>query len=350
MPFPTHGEISRETRRPCFGGDGERTSQSPPSFEGSEMPLPKSWEGRLSVPIVAAPMFLTSTPDLVAGCSRNGVVGSFPALNQRTTEGLEDWLADLSERLDPERDAPWGVNIVVHKSNSRLEADLELAVKFRVPLIITSLGLNRDLIREVQAYGGVVFHDVVSMKFAEKAIDAGVDGLIAVAHGAGGHAGTLNPFALLQEIRSVFDGTLLSGGAISTGAQVMAARLMGADLAYIGTRFLATRESGVSNKQKQMVLNGKADDVILTPAVSGLPANFLRESFVEAKLDPNDRRPPEQLNLTIRNEHVKPWKDLWAAGQGIGAINDIPPVADLCRRLAAEYRMAGNQARIFANA
>ncbi|MCL4156217.1 UNVERIFIED_CONTAM: hypothetical protein GTU68_030020 [Idotea baltica] len=289
-------------------------------------------------------MFLTSTPDLVVGCSSNGVVGSFPALNQRSSDGFGDWLAEISERLDPVESAPWGTNIVVHKSNTRLEADLEHVIKYKVPLVITSLGLNRDLIREVQAYGGVVFHDVVSMKFADKAIDAGVDGLIAVSQGAGGHAGTLNPFALLQELRPIFDGTLLLGGAISNGAQVMAARLMGADLAYVGSRFLATQESGVSNQQKEMVVKGKADDVVLTPAVSGIPANFLRQSFVDAGIDPEDLRAPEQMNFTIRNEDVKPWKDLWAAGQGIGAIRDIPGVAELCQRLAKEYRAAGNQA------
>lgn len=305
------------------------------------MPLPKAWGGRLRVPVVAAPMFLTSTPDLVVGCARAGVVGSFPALNQRTSAAFEDWLVTIADRLDPATSAPWGVNLVVHKSNSRLDADLALAVRHRVPLIITSLGLNRDLIREVQSYGGVVFHDVISMRFAEKAIEAGVDGLIAVSHGAGGHAGVLNPFAILQELRAMFDGTLLLGGALSTGAQVMAARLMGADLAYMGSRFLATRESGVSDRQKAMMVESGAEDVILTPAVSGIAANFLRQSFVEAGLDPDDRRPPEALNLTIRNEDVRPWKDLWAAGQGIGAIHDIPGVTELCERLAREYRAAG---------
>ncbi|WP_372921164.1 NAD(P)H-dependent flavin oxidoreductase [Roseovarius sp.] len=308
------------------------------------MSLPSGWFGRLAAPVVAAPMFLTSTPDLVVGTSASGIVGSFPALNQRSTQGFEDWLIEISGRLDPARDAPWGVNLVVHKSNDRLEADLAQLVKHKVPLVITSLGLNRDLIREVQGYGGVVFHDVISMEFAEKAIEAGVDGLIAVTHGAGGHAGVLNPFAFLQQLRTVFDGTLLLGGAVSTGAQVMAARLMGADLAYIGSRFLATRESGVSERQKAMMVDATAEDVILTPAVSGIPANFLRQSFVGAGLDPDDRRPPEELNLTIRNKDVKPWKDLWAAGQGVGAIDDIPAVADLCHRLREEYRAAGRHA------
>lgn len=308
------------------------------------MSLPSGWHDRLAAPVVAAPMFLTSNPDLVVGTSASGIVGSFPALNQRSTEGFEDWLIEISERLDPARDAPWGVNLVVHKSNNRLEADLARLVKHKVPLVITSLGLNRDLIREVQGYGGVVFHDVISMKFAEKAIEAEVDGLIAVTHGAGGHAGVLNPFAFLQQLRPIFDGTLLLGGAVSTGAQVMAARLMGADLAYMGSRFLATRESGVSERQKAMMIKATAEDVILTPAVSGIPANFLRQSFVEAGLDPDDRRAPEEMNLTIRNEDVKPWKDLWAAGQGVGAIEDIPPVADLCSRLCEEYRTAGLRA------
>ncbi|MCB1341475.1 MAG: nitronate monooxygenase [Pseudooceanicola sp.] len=314
------------------------------------MPLPAAWTGLLSVPVVAAPMFLTSNPDLVVGCCTSGVVGTFPALNQRTAEGFDNWLAAIASRLAAaDCHTPFGVNLVVHKSNTRLDADLALAVKHRVPLIVTSLGLNRDLIRAVHDYGGTVFHDVVSMAFAEKAIDAGVDGLIAVSHGAGGHAGTLNPFAFLQELRAIFSGTLLLGGALSTGAQVMAARLMGADLAYMGSRFLATRESGVPDRQKQMMVESHARDIILTAAVSGLPANFLRQSFVEAGLDPDDTRPPEALNLTIRNEDVKPWKHLWAAGQGVGAIVELPPVADLCRRLAAEYRAAGARAAELAN-
>jgi nitronate monooxygenase len=301
------------------------------------MPMPALFAGRLTVPVVAAPMFLISGPDLVVETSKAGAVGTFPALNQRTTAGYADWLDEITARLGPDA-APYGVNLVVHRSNPRLEADLAVTIDKKVPLVITSLGLNRDLIAAVHGYGGLVFHDVTNLKFAMKAAEAGVDGLIAVAYGAGGHAGTISPFAALHEIRRIFSGTLLLGGAMSTGAQVAAARMIGADLAYVGTRFMATRESLAVQRQKEMLLEAKAADIVYTPAVSGVPGNFLRASLAAAGRDPDNLTPPDQLNFGTTD--AKAWRDLWAAGQGVGAIDDLPPVSELVRRLAGEYRHA----------
>ncbi len=303
------------------------------------MAVPKSWQGRLRVPVVAAPMFLISGPDLVIETCNAGAVGTFPALNQRSSEGFRDWLDEISGRLKPTA-APYGVNLVVHRSNARLEADLQVAVDAQVPLIITSLGLNRDLIGAVHAYGGLVFHDVTSLKFAAKAAEAGVDGIIAVTYGAGGHAGLINPFAALYEMRQIFDGTLLLGGAISTGRQVAAACLMGADLAYMGTRFMATSESMAVERQRQMIIDGKAADIVYTPAVSGIPGNFLRASLAAAGRDPDDLTPPAELNFGTNPSAIKPWRDLWAAGHGVGAIDDIPGAATLVGQLANDYRSA----------
>lgn len=309
------------------------------------MAIPVAWTGRLRLPVVAAPMFLISGPDLVVECCRSGVVGTFPALNQRTSEGYDAWLTEISERLSSVPDAaPFGVNLVVHRSNPRLEADLEITIRHKVPLIITSLGLRRDLIDAVHAYGGIVFHDVTTLKFAEKAAAAGVDGLIAVTYGAGGHAGLISPFAAMHEIRKIFGGTLLLGGVMSTGRQVAAARLMGADMAYVGTRFMATAESLAVARQREMILDANAADVVYTPAVSGIHGNFLRASLAEAGKDPDDLTPPDQLNFGTANEDVKAWRDLWAAGQGVGAIDDLPPAAELVGRMADDYWAAAGGA------
>ena len=303
------------------------------------MPMPALFSGRLTVPAVAAPMFLISGPDLVVETCRAGAVGTFPALNQRTTAGYGEWLDEIGERVRGSPSAaPYGVNIVVHRSNPRLEADLAVTIDRKVPLVITSLGLNRDLIEAVRGYGGLVFHDVTNLKFAMKAADAGVDGLIAVSFGAGGHAGMISPFAALYEIRRIFSGTLLLGGAISTGAQIAAARIMGADLAYVGTRFMATRESLAIQRQKEMLLEAQAADIVYTPAVSGVPGNFLRASLAAAGRDPDDLTPPDKLNFGTTD--AKAWRDLWAAGQGVGAIGDLPAAAELVARLASEYRAA----------
>lgn len=291
--------------------------------------------GRLRLPVVAAPMFLASGPDLVAACCNAGVLGTFPALNQRSTAGFEAWIDEIEARLDPGA-APFGVNLIVHRSNPRLEADLEVVVRRKVPVVITSLGAVRDLVTAVQSYGGLVFHDVISRRHAEKAAEAGVDGIIAVCAGAGGHAGTLSPFALVPEIRQVFDGTILLAGAMSTGAHVLAARALGADLAYLGTRFLATRETMASQAQKEMMLAARAGDVVYTPNVSGVHANFLAASLAAAGHDPAATARPA---LDLQAE-AKAWKEVWSAGQGVGSIRDLPGAAELCARLGDEYRAA----------
>ncbi len=301
------------------------------------MPIPSSF-AHLRLPAVAAPMFLASGPDLVVETCRAGVVGTFPALNQRTTDGFVDWLAEIRARLDGQAQAaPYGVNLIVHRSNPRIEADLKAVVDHKVPLVITSLGAVPDVVRAVHSYGGLVFHDVISRRHAEKAAEAGVDGIIAVCAGAGGHAGTLSPFALIPEIRSFFSGTILLSGAISNGAQIAAARMMGADLAYLGTRFLVTRESMVSEEQKRMTQEARAGDIVYTDAISGVNANFLRQSIVAAGLDPHNLVSHGPMDMA--NE-AKAWKNVWSAGQGVSAINDIPSAGELCDRLAAEYAAA----------
>lgn len=299
------------------------------------MALPQALTG-LALPAVAAPMFLASGPDLVVETCNAGVVGTFPALNQRSTAGFAGWLDEIAGRLAPGA-APHGVNLIVHRTNPRLEADLAEVVARKVPLVITSLGAVRDVVAAVHAYGGLVFHDAISRRHAEKAAEAGVDGIIAVSAGAGGHGGTVNPFALLAEIREVFDGTLLLGGAINTGAQVAAARMMGADLAYLGTRFLATREAQAGEAQKRMMLEARAADVVHTAAISGVAANFLRPSILAAGLDPEALAAHEGLDV---HKEAGAWSRIWSAGQGVGGIRDLPGAGDLCRRLAEEYRAA----------
>lgn len=302
------------------------------------MPLPAALQGRLTLPAVAAPMFLVSGPDLVVETCRAGLLGSFPSLNQRSTAGYADWLAEIRERLAPEpQAAPFAVNLIVHRSNSRLEADLAVTVEQRVPLVITSLGAVPEVVQAVQGYGGLVFHDVISRRHAEKAAGAGVDGLIAVCAGAGGHAGTLSPFAFLPEIRRFFDKTLVLSGAIGSGSQIAAARLLGADLAYLGTRFIATRESLASAAHKRMILEAGTKDLVYTPAISGVPANFLRASLVAAGLDPDNLPPARTLRL---EEEARAWRDVWSAGQGAATIEDEPSVAELCARLKQDYAAA----------
>jgi nitronate monooxygenase len=283
-------------------------------------------------------MFLVSGPDLVVECCRSGVVGTFPALNQRTSEGYEAWLVEIQQRLHGS-DAPFGVNLIVHKTNPRLEQDLAITVKHKVPLVITSLGAVKGLVDAIHSYGGIVFHDVIHLHHARKAAEAGVDGLIAVCAGAGGHAGTLNPFAFVAEVRAFFDKTILLSGCITNGHQIAAARLLGADLAYLGTRFIATRESLADPGYKQMIVDTAAKDVLYTKAISGVHANFLRPSIVASGADPDNL--PENVKMDFGAEHeAKVWRDVWSAGQGVGDIHDIPAAADLCARLTREYREA----------
>lgn len=305
------------------------------------MPIPAQLRD-LRLPAVAAPMFLASGPDLVVETCKAGILGTFPALNQRTTEGFVAWLDEIRTRLaDVSYAAPFGVNLIVHRSNPRIEADLRAVVEHKVPVVITSLGAVPDVVKAVHSYGGLVFHDVINRRHAEKAAEAGVDGIIAVCAGAGGHAGTMSPFALIPEIRSFFSGTILLSGAMSTGAQIAAARMMGADLAYLGTRFLVTKESLVSEEQKTVTRDASAGDIIYTDAISGVNANFLRQSIVAAGLDPNNLVSHGPMDMA--NE-AKAWKNVWSAGQGVASIEDIPSVSELCARLVSEYEAAISQA------
>lgn len=267
-------------------------------------------------------------------------MGTFPALNQRTSEGYAAWLDEIRERLSRiETASPFGINLIVHKTNERLRRDIEITVQHRVPIVITSLGAVRDVVDAIHSYGGLVFHDVINLRHAQKAAEAGVDGLIAVCAGAGGHAGLLNPFAFVAEIRQIFDKTVILSGAITHGRQIAAAQLMGADLAYLGTRFINTRESLAPAGYKQMILASTAKDIVYTPAISGVHANFLRASIVAAGSDPDNLQSSVKLSISSEDE-AKAWKDVWSAGQGVGDIQDILPAAELCRRLIAEYRQA----------
>jgi nitronate monooxygenase len=312
------------------------------------LPIPVQFQGRLSVPAVAAPMFLVSNPDLVVETCRAGIIGTFPALNNRSSGAYEAWLVEIRERLERiERDtgrrcAPFGVNLIVHKSNPRVQADLEISIRHKVPLIITSLGAVKELVGAVQGYGGLVFHDVINMRHARKAAEAGVDGLIAVCAGAGGHAGLLSPFALIPEIRAFFPKTVLLSGVMSTGRHIAAARMLGADLAYLGTRFIATRESAAQPAFKDMIVSTNANDIVYTAAISGVHGNFLRPSVDAAgATDVDLAATTKQLDL---NHEKRAWKNVWSAGQGVGSIDDIPTTAELCLRLIREYRDAMSEA------
>lgn len=299
------------------------------------MAIPASLQNGLKLPVIAAPMFLVSGPDLVVEACDAGVIGTFPSLNQRTTEGYREWLHDIKSRLSPDA-AAFGVNHIVHPTNPRLLADMQVTVEEKVPLVITSLGAVRDVVEAVHGYGGVVFHDIANVRHARKAAQAGVDGLILVAAGAGGHAGVVNPFALVEEVRGFFDGTIILSGCLSTGRDVAAATMMGADFAYMGTRFIATTESQAQSHYKEMIVEAGSMDITYTPAVSGIPANFLTPSLVENGIDPKSL-PEHKLDM---GEEAKAWKTVWSAGQGAGAIHDVLPVAGLVGRLRDEYSQA----------
>ena len=302
------------------------------------MSIPDRLADRLAIPAIAAPMFLVSGPDLVVETCRSGIAGTFPALNQRTTEDFSAWCEEIEQRLhNADNPAPYGVNLIVHKTNPRVAADLEICVKRKVPIIITSLGAVPDVVQAVHSYGGLVFHDVINRRHAEKAAQAGVDGIIGVASGAGGHAGSMSPFALIPEIRSVFDGTIILSGVMNTGRDIAAARMMGADLAYLGTRFIATKESLASEAQKDMQVAARAGDIVYTPSISGIWANFMRRSIEAAGLDPDNLPPHEGMDM---KSEARAWKNIWSAGQGVVGIDDVPAAAALCERLIKEYRAA----------
>ncbi len=313
--------------------------------------IPASISNGLQLPVIVAPMFLVSGPELVIASCQQGIIGTFPALNQRTTAGFNEWLLTIREALrHGDSPACFGVNLIVHRSNPRLEADLEVCVAQQVPLIITSLGAVSDVVARVHAYGGKVFHDVTTIRHAQKAVAAGVDGLILVCAGAGGHAGLLNPFAFTAAVRKFFNGTLILAGCIISGHEVAAARMLGADLAYMGTRFIATQESRASEAYKQMLLRAAASDVTYTPAVSGVPGNFLTESLLQGgyDLDALHKAAPSDVGAELAtrasgHDEARAWRDVWSAGQGVGAIDDLPSVAELVQRLRDEY--AGAMAR-----
>ncbi len=299
----------------------------------------------LRLPVIAAPLFIVSTPDLVIAQCKAGIVGSFPALNARPQSLLAEWLdritselADHDARHPEAKAAPFAVNQIVHRSNPRLMEDLETCVKYHVPITICSLGAREDVYAAVHSYGGIALHDVINPMFARKAVEKGADGLIAVAAGAGGHAGTLSPFALVQEIRAFFDGPLVLSGAIATGGAVLAARAMGADLAYIGSAFIATEEANAKPEYKRMVAESHADDIMYTDFFSGVPGSYLKPSVRAAGFDP-DNLPTEGAKMDFGRE-TKAWRDVWSAGQGIGAVQDVVPVAELVARLEREYRAA----------
>ncbi|HIV69792.1 MAG TPA: nitronate monooxygenase family protein [Candidatus Aquabacterium excrementipullorum] len=300
-------------------------------------------------PVIASPMFILSNPKLVIEQCKAGVVGSMPALNARPAALFEDWLAEITETLaaynaaNPGNPAaPFAINQIVHKSNDRLEHDLALCVKYKVPVIITSLGARTDVNEAVHSYGGVVLHDVINNKFAQKAIEKGADGLIAVAAGAGGHAGTTSPFALIQEIREWFTGPLALSGSIATGRAILAARAMGADFAYIGSAFIATEEARAADAYKQMIVDSNSADIVYSSKFTGVPGNYLRGSIVAAGLDPEalGNGDPSQMSFGSGESSAKAWKDIWGSGQGIGAIKKIVPTAELVARLKAEYAEA----------
>ncbi len=299
---------------------------------GAVNPALRSFAGGLKVPAIVAPMFLVSGPDLVVETCKAGLCGTFPALNQRTTEGFDDWLYEIEERLGDEG-APYGVNLIVHGSNPRVEADLEVCIKHKVPLIITSLGAVPDLVKAVHSYGGLVFHDVIQRRHAEKAAEAGVDGIIAVAAGAGGHAGTFSPFALTQEIRQFWDGALILSGSMSHGGHIAAAQMMGCDFAYFGSHFIAAAESMAPEGQKQMMIDCTAKDITYTNKVTGVGANFLTPSLEAATL----HDAPGEMSL---NEEAKAWKTIWSAGHGTGSVHETRPTKDICEQLIAEYEAA----------
>jgi len=317
------------------------------------MPLPAVLQNRLSIPVVGSPMFIVSTPDLVIAQCKAGVVGSFPSLNARPVSLLDEWLAQIREeteayaRANPGRPvAPFACNQIIHRSNSRLEQDLPLCIKHKVPIVITSVGNPADIVKEVHAYGGIVFHDTTTIRHTEKAIEAGVDGVILVCAGAGGHAGTMSPLALVPQVRRFWKGTLLVGGGISDGAAGRAVQVLGADLAYVGSRFIATKEANAVPAYKQMLIDSGAKDITYTPAFSGVPANYLTKSIVGAGLDPANLRPKGHVDMDLGTrpdegeKKVKAWKDIWSAGHGVGSIDDVPSVAELVDRMTSEYRAA----------
>jgi len=314
------------------------------------MALPAMLQGRLRLPLIGAPMFIVSGPELVIAQCQAGIVGAFPALNARPQEKLVDWIRQIRESLSTyaeqypdEKVAPFAVNQIAHRSNTRLQHDMEVCVKEEVPIIITSLRPPEEIVQAVHAYGGLVFHDVISLRHARKAMDQGVDGIIAVCAGAGGHAGTLSPFALIGEIRREFDGALILSGCISRGDDVLAACAMGADLAYAGTRFIATQEARAVHDYKAMIVDSRANDIVYSSLFTGVHGNYLKGSIRNAGLDPDDLPAGDKNQMDFKSRgdiETKAWRDIWGAGQGVGNIDVVAPARDVVLRLESEYRVA----------
>ena len=313
--------------------------------------LPVDLRSRLKdFPVIGAPLFIISNPDLVIAQCKNGVVGSFPALNARPAEVLDEWLSRITDELAAHDEAnpdapvaPFAVNQICHPSNDRLAHDVEMCVKHKVPVVITSLNPPKEVVQAVHSYGGIIMHDIISVRHAEKALEQGVDGLICVAAGAGGHAGMLSPFALIKEIRSFFDGPVALSGAISYGGAILAAQAMGADFAYIGTRFIATEEANADPGYKQMIVDSAAKDVVYTNLFTGVHGNYLSKSVEKAGLDPRDLPVADKSKMNFGsggNTRAKAWKDIWGAGQGVGNIDNAGPVADVIAEMKAEYQAA----------
>lgn len=312
------------------------------------MTLAEKLRSQMSLPVIAAPMFIVSNPDLVVAQCTSGVIGSFPALNARPAEMLDEWLTRIEQELATRRRAtpeakiaPFAVNQIIHQSNDRLDHDLDVCMRHEVPMIITSLRAPTDVVKRVHAYGGVVFHDVISVRHAHKALEAGVDGLVLVCAGAGGHAGALSPFALVREVRQFFDGPIALSGAITDGNGVLAAEAIGADFAYVGTRFIATSEANADARYKQMIVDGTAADVVYTPYFTGVHGNYLKPSIAAAGLDPDDLPQADKTKMNFASSAgPKAWKEIWGCGQGIGNIKEVLPTRELVGRMREEYAAA----------
>ena len=314
------------------------------------MSLPDSLQNSLRLPIIGAPMFIVSGPELVIAQCKAGIVGSFPALNARPQEMLDEWLTRIRTELDEARAAdsdapiaPYAVNQIVHASNNRLLQDMETCVKHKVPIVITSLRPPAQVVEAVHSYGGLVFHDVINVRHAKKAIEQGVDGVITVCAGAGGHAGTTSPFALVKEVREIYDGTIILSGSMSRGNDALAAQAMGADLAYIGTRFIATEEANAPIEYKQMIVDSSSKDIVYTSLFTGVHGSYLRGSIENAGLDPDNLPEGDKSAMDFGSggaSEAKAWRDIWGAGQGVGTVHDIPPVASLVEQMEIDYRDA----------
>lgn len=301
----------------------------------------------IELPIIVSPMFIVSGTQLVIEACKNGVIGTFPSLNGRTNEDFEKMLIEITTELEKseketrKKPAPFGVNLIVNKTNPRLLPDLELCVKYKVPLIITSLGAVKEIVDAVHSYGGLVFHDIIKKRHAEKAAEAGVDGIICVSTGAGGHAGTAHPFALMSEVRKFYDGEIIMAGSINNGNEVLAAQIAGADFAYMGTRFIATKECLASDAYKQMIIDSGIDDIVYTDGVSGVYANFLNKSIEKAGIDISEQK--EEDFSQLAGDGAKAWKDIWSAGHGVAEIEDCPSVKELIHRIKSEYKFSLKQ-------